>query len=512
MSENQVVTMELRGYQEEVLGVLKGGSGNSLIQAPTGAGKTIMFSKFMAESGQKCLVLAHRGELVRQARDKLEMATGLKCGVFSAYLKKKEVLDITVASIQSFANWKGDINNFDIIIIDECHRVPAKVKDSQYSRALEGFNGRLIGFTATPYRLDDGEIYGKGEWWERLDFEIPIRQLIDEGHLTDYKHYVSQYTDKIRSDVKQLKTTAGDYNEGQAGDLMSSSMSVHAVLNTVPDERRHIVVFCVNILHAETLYRHCKGTKGIIHSKLDTNQETLKDFDDGKIRWLFNVGVLTEGWDCTRVDAVVLARPTKSTALYVQMIGRGLRLHKGKEWCYIYDVVANFENFGFIDDPNIFTQNRDMGEGGEAKTKVCSECFAVIAANCQSCPECGFKEEKEEVIVDDEEDFYVMREAKDLSSGDVTGGYASVYKDDCMMVEYYHSSGKTIRHFYTLKKEHKRWMGKKLANIIKRYYKFDENWIEPERYIKAINSGVLFPMKGLRIKKDKGGYEKISSL
>lgn len=506
--------MKLRGYQEEVLGVLKGGLGNTLIQAPTGAGKTIMFSKFMAESGKKCLVLAHRGELIRQARDKLEMATGIECGVFSAYLRKKEVKDITVASIQSFANWKGDINNFDIIIIDECHRVPAKSKDSQYSKVLGGFYGRLIGFTATPYRLDDGEIYGEDEWWGKLDFEIPIRNLITEGHLTDYKHYVSQYTAKIRADVKELKTTAGDYNEGEAGDLMSSSMSVHAVLNTVPNERQHIVVFCVNILHAETLYKYCEGSKGIVHSKSPDNQETLKRFDDGKIRWLFNVGVLTEGWDCTRVDAVVLARPTKSTALYVQMIGRGLRLHEGKEWCYIYDVVANFENFGFIDDPNIFEDEQDRG--GESKTKVCSECFAVIAMNCQTCPECGFEEEKEEevktVVVDDKEDFYVMKEAKDLSLGDVTGGHAELYKEDCMAVDYYHSSGKRVRHFYTLKPEHKHWMGKKLAKIIKRHYKFEENWIEPKRYIKAINSGVLFPMKDLRIRKDKEGYEKISTL
>ena len=126
--------VQLRGYQQEARGAVVGGDGHTLIQAPTGAGKTIIFSKcleYFAEKGLKCLVLAHRGELVRQAADKLRRATGIECAVFSAYLKSKELGPVTVASIQSLANCKDELD-FDIVVIDECHRVPDKSKDSQY--------------------------------------------------------------------------------------------------------------------------------------------------------------------------------------------------------------------------------------------------------------------------------------------------------------------------------------------------------------------------------------------
>lgn len=499
--------MELRNYQKEVLELLKTG-GNRLIQAPTGAGKTIMFSKFIQECGKKCLVLAHRGELVRQARDKLEMATGLKCGVFSASLGKKVVEDITVSSIQSLANYKKKLD-FDVIIIDECHRVPPKHKDSQYKKVLDGFSGRLIGFTATPYRLDHGDIYGEGEWWENLDYSIPIRQLIDEGHLTDYKHLASKHSAKIKNQVKKLKVTAGEYNTAEAGDLMAEKMNVYAVLNSIPKEREHIVVFCVNILHAEALFDACNESKGIVHSRLDTNRETLDDFDAGRIKWLFNVGVLTEGWDCTRVDAVVLARPTKSAALYVQMIGRGLRLHEGKEWCYIYDIVCNFHEFGLIDNPRVKTSDMNMGEGSGSAEKICSECFAVYSGPV--CTECGF-EEAPQVVIDEEDDYFVMDEVE-VEVGKVVGGWAEMHSEDCLKVRYEHNKEGYVTHFYTLKKEHSRWMGIKMAGIINRHYdKFGESWISPHRFKKAINSGVLFPMEGLEVQTDKNGYKKISSL
>jgi len=494
--------MKLRPYQYEIVELLKT-KGDKLIQAPTGAGKTIIFSKYIAESGHKCLVLAHRGELIRQAADKLEKATGLKCGVFNAGLGRKEINDITVASIQSLANYKGNLD-FDDIIIDECHRVPPKSKESQYKSVLDKAKGRLIGFTATPYRLDIGHIYGKDEWWPDLDYQIPLRQLIDEEYLTDYKHLVSQYSSKIKSDVKKLKVTAGEYNLADAGDLMAEKMNVHAVLNSVPKERRHIVVFCVNILHAEALYDACNETKGIVHSK--TSRDDLEVFDRGEMRWLFNVGVLTEGWDCPRVDAVVLARPTKSCALYVQMVGRGLRLHKGKDWCYIYDIVSSYSEFGLVDNPRV-----NIGEErgvGESKPKVCSECFSVFIG--QVCPECGF-EEKKPVVIDEEDDCFEMKEVV-FEQGKVLDGWAEMHNDDCIKVTYRHNKEGYISHFYTLKKEHYHWMGVKMAGIIRRYYDFSENWIHPKRFLNAINSKVLFPMEGLEVYEDKNGYKKISSL
>ena len=503
--------MKLRGYQNEIIEVLKAKTGNTLIQAPTGAGKTIIFSKYMSSRvGQKSLVLAHRGELVRQAADKLEMATGLKCGVFNAGLRRKEIEAITVGSIQSLANWDGDVNYFDEIIIDEVHRLPPADRDSQYSRFLNGFYGRIIGFTATPYRLDHGLIYGKGEWFPELDYQISLRFLIDEGYLSDYTHLVVEATEKIQAQVKQLKVTAGEYNNAEAGDLMAEKMNVFAVLNSIPEERKHIVVFCVNIVHAEALFKCCPDSKGIVHSKIDNYRETLDQFDRGEIRWLFNVGVLTEGWDCTRVDAVVLARPTKSCALYVQMVGRGLRLHEGKERCFIYDVVGCYKTFGMVTNPTAIFDLQERGDG-EEKPKVCSECFTVFVG--KKCPECGF-EEKLDIppALDARDDAFKFMDVVH-EDGKVIDGWACMHKIDCLKVVYNHNKAGYVTHFYTLKKEHQKWMGVKMAGIINRFY--DKNvgtWIHPKRFKKAINSKVLFPMNGLEVERDKNGYQKISTL
>ena len=342
----------------------------------------------LPEKGLKCLVLAHRGELVRQAADKLRRATGIECAVFSAYLKSKELGPITVASIQSLANYKDELD-FDIVIIDECHRVPDKSKESQYGTVLKKLDARLIGFTATPYRLDSGLIYGEGEWWISLNYQIPLRQLIDEGHLVDYRHKTTIATKRIASGLKSVKTTAGEYNEKQSSELMTQTANIHSIKNTVQDEKS-IVVFCVSIDHAEAVAAILDDF-AIVHSKMSSadREENLRRFDAGEARWMLNVGVLTEGWDCSRVDCIVLARPTKSTALYVQMVGRGLRLHPGKEVCTIYDLVGCHDEFGFVDDPQIITDD-ERGEG-EAKPKVCPECFSVVPAAVKICPDCGFE-------------------------------------------------------------------------------------------------------------------------
>jgi DNA repair protein RadD len=510
--------VELRGYQQEARGVVVDGVGDTLIQAPTGAGKTIIFSKCLehfAGNGLRCLVLAHRGELVRQAADKLEKATGIKCGVFSAYLKRKDFASITVASIQSLANCKDELD-FDIVIIDECHRVPDKGKGSQYEAVLRKLDARIIGFTATPYRLDSGLIYGEGQWWPRLDFQIPLRQLISEGHLVDYAHKTTVATKKIIKELKQVKTTAGEYNEKQSSELMSQSQNVHSIKNTVQDEKS-IVVFCVNIAHAEAI-GDILDDYSIVHSRMkaDERDENLRRFDAGETRWMLNVGVLTEGWDCTRVDCIVLARPTKSTALYVQMVGRGLRLHPGKQKCIIYDIVGNYHQFGFVDDPMIVT---DEGRGeGEAKPKVCLECFSVVPANAKTCPDCGFEfvKEEEPVELDEEDDAYVMAEQsidEHPNFGDVTGGFAQFYEGskgtNCLKVGYYHSKRKRpIYHFYPIEQK---WIGSKLAKIAKRGRpQFKEDYLTPKRFMNAVNGSHIFPIKGVMIQKD-GDFEKIST-
>jgi DNA repair protein RadD len=512
--------VELRPYQEEVVDLIVSSDEDRLIQAPTGSGKTIVFSKclqVLAARGLKCLVLAHRGELIRQAKEKLKVATGLDCGVFSAYLKSKVIEPLTVASIQSLARYKGELD-FDVVIIDEAHRVPDSGKESQYGEVLNRLEARLIGFTATPYRLDSGEIYGKGQWWGKLDYSIPLRQLIDEGYLVDYSHKVAICTKKIRSDLKKVKKTAGEYNEKESSELMSQKENLHSIINVVDEEMMSIVVFCVSIDHAKALDELLKEKSSIVHSGMTMveREQNLEDFDLGKTRWMLNVGVLTEGWDCPRVDAVVLARPTKSTALYVQMVGRALRTYPGKEKATIYDIAGNYEEFGFVDDPKI---NENQGDGtGEAKPKVCPDCFEVVPANLSKC-ECGYEfvSEKEDKEADEEDDTFEMKELSindNPNFGDVVRGYAEFYESKkgtpCLKVSYWHT-GRTfpITHFYPTNKA---WIGTKLAGIAKKGRpSFKEKYLSPARFMKAVNGGHIFPINGVMVKKD-GEFEKISTL
>jgi DNA repair protein RadD len=513
--------MELRPYQHEIVSMILDGTDDMLIQAPTGAGKTIMFSKCLQEfanRGQKSLVLAHRGELIRQAEDKLKKSTGMDCGVFSAYMGRKEIKPITVASIQSLARFNGPLE-FDNIIIDEAHRVPDPKNESQYSKVLGSIDSRLIGFTATPYRLDSGKIYGDGQWWPTLNYQIPLRQLIDEGHLSDYLHRVSMGTKQIRQELKKVKVTAGEYNEKQSNEMMVKSYNLHSIINTVQQEKS-IVVFCVSIEHAEALKSILKEEAGVVHSKMSDKErdENLKRFDDGELRWMLNVGVLTEGWDCTRVDAIVLARPTKSTALYVQMVGRGLRLHDGKRRCVIYDIVGNYDEFGFVDDPEIHVNQKG---DGELKPKVCPGCFAVIQSTAQTCPECGFSFKKEEILDGIEDDSNKEHEMQDLSInehpdfGDVYKGWADEYEstkgNKCLRVGYFHTKRKKpVIHYYPMNKQ---WIGTKLAIIARKYNKkFNEQWLSPVRFMKAVNGGHIFPMQGLMVRTDEKGFDKISTL
>lgn len=507
--------MELRGYQREVVELLKGGNENKLIQAPTGAGKTIMFCKYIQESGLKCLILAHRGELIRQARDKLALSTGLDCGVFSAYLGKKELKPVTVASIQSLARYNGELD-FDVMIIDECHRVPAKL-DSQYMRVISSFNGKVIGFTATPYRLDTGAIYEKGLIWSELDYQISLRQLIDEGYLSDYLHRVAIGTAKIKIEVSKLKITAGEFNDKESGELMGSPMCVNAVFNTVQDEKS-IVVFCVSIAHAETMAQSCPDEYSIVHSKMSASDrdENLRAFDAGEVRWIFNVGVLTEGWDCPRVDAVVLVRPTKSTALYVQMVGRSLRIFEGKSRAVIYDIVGMHEQFGFVDNPRKVTD--EAGEKGDALTKVCPECFEVVAKALKVC-NCGYilvpdeEPKPEEDSVDDVKVMVDLDVNDSYDMGTISHGKAEFYTSDkgteCLKVGYYHSANGWVYHYYPVKQK---WVGAKLAGIAKRFSSVKTSWLAPSRFEKAVNGGHLFPMENMRVTICEKGYAKINGL
>lgn len=425
--------LTLRSYQREAVDRAKQAfnqrKGFTLIQAATGAGKTIIFCTLIKELLEKTptlriAVLAHRRELAAQARDKLvsiwpEAPIGIAC---SSLNKKSDVKNkVTIGTIQTLAR-VSKITPFNLIIIDEVHRLPTKEKDSQFGdflRHMMELNAGLqvLGVTATPFRLGHGYIFGKycktpwANWFEKLSYTIGISRLQDEKFLAPYHYMISD--SEINSDLENLSSSEfGDYRVDELEKVVIKQQHLHSAVKTLMShaaDRKGIVIFCVSIPHAEMLRDELlkEGiTSASVHSEMPITERDaiLKGFDDGDIRVLTNVNVLTEGWDSPRADCVMLCRPTLSTALYVQMVGRGLRLHPDKRDCLVLDLSGCFQRHGSVKSPIVRIDNDPIGPKEESSSeRHCPECTEVIPLSIAQCPYCDRDLKPCVVYVDDEQ-------------------------------------------------------------------------------------------------------------
>lgn len=434
--------MKLREYQQEAIDEIIASfcrqENYVLFQAATGAGKTIVLSHLIKHcqtkwDNIKILVLAHRSILITQTQDKLlavwpEADIGIAC----ASVQKDKNIDapIVIASIQSIYN-RTDLPTFDLVIIDECHRLPEKSKRSMYGHLLDGLlikkeKLRILGLTATPYRLGQGYIYGgdckkpEDNWFPKLNVQIDIRKLQEEKFLCEYKYWLAIHD--IPDDIKNVAVSAGEYDMKEAGDIMSKPKHLMSIIKTLrahAENRAKVVLFCTTISHAEKVKEIIEenfGPCNSIHSNMSDKDRvrSLDEFHFGDVRFLTNVNVLTEGWDFPELDCVVLCRPTKSTALYVQMVGRCLRIAEGKTDSLVLDLVDCYSDHGSIKKPKVsHAVDRDIE--GEAPEKLCENCGAICHLAVKECPECGYvfpvKEiednaNKKLVQVDTSEKFY----------------------------------------------------------------------------------------------------------
>ena len=382
-----------------------------LIMAATGAGKTIVFclliKRLLTEWPHiKIGILAHRRELIMQAQDKL-LKTWPEAPIGIACSSTGEVVDldkpVVIGSVQTLSRRVEETSPFDLIIVDEAHRIPPINKKSQYQQWLahmKRYNSevRILGFTATPYRLSHGYIYGNvkrpdnDNLFDSLNYRIGISDLQRDGYLCQYR---AKEAKNISSDLSKVKV-AGDFNISELSDVMSRTEHVGSAVNAVEKYaagRRNIVVFCVTISHAEKIvdaFRAAGQVAAAVHSKMPMAQRdmTLREFESGRIRILANVGVLTEGWDSPAVDCILMCRPTKSAALYVQMCGRGLRPHPDKKDVLILDLANNCSTHGDPDKPRIPIPGR-AGKT-DAILKVCPNCFELIPVSSKECRACGY--------------------------------------------------------------------------------------------------------------------------
>ena len=416
---------ELRPYQKDALSSILKDMRESrcvLLQAGCGAGKTIITAALIKHCMQRYNMrigfIAHREQLIRQTKDKLlkvwpegEQAIGIACSSVSHNIELER--PVIIGSPQTLARRLDDMPPLNMLIVDECHRLPPANVDSQYGILIKKLQQhyeplRLVGVTATPYRLGHGYIYGdkhkEGEenWFADLSYQISIQQLVSDGFLTPYKAFAAD-----TPDLTGVRKSGGEFVLGDLGTEMSNALHLESAVKAVEDyasERNHIVVFAVTIEHAEALreaFLNAGYSCVAVHSKQPHKERmaNLEAFDRGDIRVICNVGILTEGWDSTGVDCMVMCRPTMSAALYVQMIGRGLRTHEGKEDCLLLDLSGNWLRHGDPNEPIVTwtrpTKQGEPSETSEQEGMQCPKCKCLVTSRTIICPNC--KEELKEV-------------------------------------------------------------------------------------------------------------------
>lgn len=389
---------ELRPYQQQARDRIHAewdaGHTRTLLVLPTGTGKTIVFASVAADqvrAGDRVLILAHRGELLEQAADKLQRSTGLVSAVEKA---ESTCLDswfrVVVGSVQTLQRTarleRFPQDYFGTIIIDEAHHA---ITDG-YRRILDYFSGaKVLGVTATP---DRGDMRNLGEVFDSLAFEYKLTDAIKEGYLCK----IMAQTIPLQLDITSVTMSGGDYAVGDLGTALDPYLEQIAAEMAVRCKGRKTVVF-LPLIKTSQKFRDLLNTYGFraaeVNGQSDDRRQVLADFDAGKYNVLCNSMLLTEGWDCPSVDCVVVLRPTKVRSLYSQMVGRGTRLSPGKTDLLLLD-------FLWMTDKHELCRPADL---------VCED-RTVARQMTEHLAETGCPEDIEEAAAQASEDVVAQRE------------------------------------------------------------------------------------------------------
>lgn len=359
--------MALRPYQQEafehVFEQWDGGTRRTLVVMPTGTGKTIVFAKIVEECvrrGCRVLIMAHRGELLDQAADKILKSTGLRCSIEKAEQTcLGEWYRVVVGSVQTLMHErrlkKFRPDYFDVIIIDEAHHC---VSDS-YQRVLQHFNSSdVLGVTATPDRAD---LKNLGSFFESLAYEYTMPQAIKSGYLVPIK----ALTVPLKIDISMVGVSAGDFKAGEIGTALDPYLYQIADQMVEYCMDRKTIVFLPLIATSQKFMR-ILNERGFVAAEVNGSSadraEILQDFADGKYNVICNSMLLTEGYDCPAVDCIIVLRPTKSRPLYAQMVGRGTRLspETGKEHLLLIDFLWMTERHELCHPASLICEDEDV--------------------------------------------------------------------------------------------------------------------------------------------------------
>ena len=413
----------LRYYQQDavtaVYDFLRSRTDNPCIVCPTAAGKSHILAQICSDTvnlwSGRVLMLTHVKELVEQNVEKIRnLLDAQQVGMYSAGLKQRDTRHpIIGASIQSIYTRACEFEPFDLVLVDEGHLIPP-TGDGMYQQFLADAKIinpkiRVVGLTATPFRMTSGMLCGPDNILNAVCYEIGVKELIVQGFLCPLKSKAGKH----KADTSRLHIRGGEFINAEISELMDTENLVHSACHEIvakTKNRNSVLIFAASVAHArhvqERIQRLTGQEVGLVTGSMSSGQraDILKRFKGqsvkadlfgamkGPLKFLVNVNVLTTGFDAPNIDCVVLLRPTNSPGLYYQMVGRGFRLHPDKDNCLVLDFGSNILRHGPVDCLQIKDRGNRSGNGdNDSPAKECPDCQALIHAGYSVCPECGFE-------------------------------------------------------------------------------------------------------------------------
>lgn len=381
------MTYQLRDYQQKASDSAvaffnnKAKKTNAIMVLPTGSGKSLIIADIAARLDGHTLVFQPSKEILEQNFKKLCSYGILDCSIYSASFNSKEISRITFATIGSVKNQPELFTHFKNIIVDECHLV--NPKEGMYKKFFEVVNCKILGLTATPYRLSSSQEFGamlkfitrtRPAIFKEVIYHVQVSTLLDMGYLSKLNYYPMNPTGWNELNLK-VNTTGADYTDRSVQREYERidfySFLVHIVQRLVNNQktgikRKGILVFTRFLKEAERLTYSISGCAIVSGDTPKGERERiLEAFKAGEISVVANVGVLTTGFDYPELDTVVMARPTMSLAMWYQIVGRAIRPHPNKEAGWIVDLCGNINRFGYV-------ENLKLVDGGNGKWAVFS--------------------------------------------------------------------------------------------------------------------------------------------
>ena len=412
--------MQLRPYQQAAVDAvyehLRSKETNPCVVIPCGCGKSLVLAQIAKDAVEKwngrVLILAHVKELLEQNADKIrKLCPELKIGIYSAGLKSRDTTEqVIVAGIQSMYNKACELDAFDLVIVDEAHLISSE-GDGMYRTFLSDMkvinpHVRVIGLTATPFRLKGGLICKPENLLNEICYEAGLKEMIQQGYLSP----LISRAGRAEANLANLHIRGGEFISDEVAAAMDNDALVTSACREIVEltrDRKSVLIFTASVDHCKHVAEKIQAFSGkecaIVTGDTSPAEraEIIARFKGEKVpadlfgtpkpplKFLANVNVLTTGFDAVNTDCVVLLRPTNSAGLLIQMVGRGTRLspETAKENCLVLDFGGNIMRHGPVD--MISVTDRTPGNG-EAPAKKCPSCLALIHAAYQKCPECGY--------------------------------------------------------------------------------------------------------------------------